>query len=76
MQVFDVVASPYPVKPKAQSPIEEACDDGLTLSICPESYHLRIYARNARTSFKSFYRANETHMWKSKKIVPDERENI
>ena len=33
MLIFDVKASPYAVKPWAQSPLEEACDDGLMLSI-------------------------------------------
>jgi hypothetical protein len=35
MLVFDVKANSYPDKPKTESPLEEACDDGLVLSIIP-----------------------------------------
>jgi hypothetical protein len=74
--IFEVNPNPFPVKPKAQSPLEEACDDGLTLSICPESSPLRIYAKSERNKFKRVYKANETHMWKSKQTILDERDNI
>lgn len=65
MLVFDVEASPYPVKPKTQSPLEEACEEGLMLSINSQSHPLHIYASNSETQFNRMYKANETHLWKS-----------
>ena len=56
--VFDVNANSYPINPKTQSPLEEACDDGLMLFICPQSYPLSIYSKNAQTRLNRVYRAN------------------
>ena len=76
MLVFDVKPSPYAVKPQAQSPLEEACDDGLMLSISKQSSLLRIYARNPYTLFNRVYWANEKHLWKSLQTAYDEIDNI
>jgi hypothetical protein len=76
MLLFDVKANPYPVKPKAQSPLEEACDDGIMLTIISYSSHLRIYTANAQTGFNRVYSANDTHIWESFQTVHGERNNI
>jgi hypothetical protein len=49
--VFDVKPNPYPVKPKIQSPLEDACDDDLMLFISPQSSPLRIYTHNSKNRF-------------------------
>ena len=65
MLLFYVKANPDPVKPKKLLPLEEACDEGLMLSINSQSYPLRIYTRNPKTRFDRVFMANETHLWKS-----------
>jgi hypothetical protein len=65
MLLFDVKANPYPVKPKTQSPFEEACDDGIMVTIVPYSSNLRIYTTNDQTGFNKVFWANETHIWES-----------
>ena len=76
MLIFDVKVSPYAVKPQAQSPLEEACDDGIMVSISQQSSSLRIYARNTQTLFNKVYLANETHLWKSQQTVHEESFDI
>jgi hypothetical protein len=49
-----------------QSLFDEACIDGLMLTLLPSSTSLTIYARDSMSRFISVYRANETNFWKSK----------
>lgn len=48
-----------------QSSFEEACTDGLMLSLQPRSTSLKIYAHNPISRINSVYRANKTNFWKS-----------
>ena len=62
--VFDVKPNPFPEKPRIQFPLEDACDDTLMLSICSQSFRLRIYIRNSKNRFIKEYSANKTHILK------------
>ena len=48
-----------------QSSFEEACTDGLMLSLQPSSTSLTIYVHNPFSRFNSVYRAIKTNFWKS-----------
>lgn len=48
-----------------QSSFDEACIDGLLLSLQPRPTSLKIYAHNPMSRFNSVYRANKTHLWRS-----------
>jgi hypothetical protein len=58
-----------------QTSFEEACTEGILLSLqlCPTS--VNIYVHNPISRVNAIYRANETHLWES---VPasDEINNI
>ena len=48
-----------------QSSFDEACVDGLLLSLQPHLTSLIIYAQNPMSRFNSVYRANKKHLWRS-----------
>jgi len=48
-----------------QSSFDEACVEGLFLSLQPRPTSLIIYAHNPMSRLNSVYRANKTHLWRS-----------
>jgi hypothetical protein len=52
-----------------QSSFDDACINGLLLSLQPHPTSLIIYAHNPTSRFNSVYRANKTHLWRSEQTL-------
>jgi hypothetical protein len=48
-----------------QSSFDDACINGLLISLQPHPTSLIIYAHNPTPRLNSVYRANKTHLWRS-----------
>jgi hypothetical protein len=58
-----------------QTTFEEACTEGILLSLVNRPTSLIIYVQNPTSRENTVYRANETHLWESEP-APDEINNI
>ena len=65
ISIFDMNSKSFTIKLSMQSLFDEACTDGLMLSLQPRSTSLKIYAHSPISRFNSVYRANKINFWKS-----------
>jgi hypothetical protein len=65
LSIFYVKSEFQTIKLSKQTSFEEACTEGILLSLqlCPTS--VNIYVHNPISRVNSVYRANETHLWES-----------
>jgi hypothetical protein len=59
-----------------QATFDDACNDGLLLSLQPRTNSITIYVQNPILAVNSVYRANKTHLWRSEAVHDEIDENV